>query len=139
MTISFAFFDDFRLQTYKKQYDFSNDVIKLLLTNGAPSAAWTAISQATEITAQNGYPTGGLSLTTTWGLVGSVATLAFSAYTMTASGVIGPFGYGVLYDSSVGASNNLIAFADLRSLNGGSSITMNSPDTFRISAFNLTV
>lgn len=137
---SFSFFDDFRLQLGLKKHDFSADVLKLLLTNAAPSAAWTAISQATEITAEHGYSAGGIILTNTWSLVGSVATLAISSYTLTASGgTIGPIGYCILYNSSAGVSNNLIAYSDLRSINGGSSFTMLDTQTLGLGAFQLTI
>lgn len=138
VTIAWATFNDFHLQSFKKKHDFENDTLKLLLTNGAPPATWTAISQATEITAEHGYAAGGITLTKTWSLVGAVGTLSVGSNVLTAAGgTIGPFSYAILYNSSAGTTNNLIAYADLRSLNMNNPITMLDTETLLFPAFQL--
>jgi len=119
--VALNYFTDFKLQLWLGKHNFNTNTFKLLLTNGAPSAAWTAISQATEITAEHGYPSAGISLTTSATASGFVIV----SYTLTASGgTIGPFQYSIIYNSSVGDSNNLVGWLDY-----GSAITMQDTQT----------
>lgn len=120
--VALTYFTDFKLQIWNGVHNFNSDTFKFLLTNGAPSAAWTAISSATEISREHGYDaTGGIALTVT----ATSSGVAVTDYTLTAGGgTIGPFRYGILYNSSVGASNNLVLWADY-----GSALTMLNTQT----------
>ena len=47
----------------EKVHNFSSDTLKIALTNTAPSAANTQLTDLTEITAGNGYTAGGFAIT----------------------------------------------------------------------------
>jgi hypothetical protein len=107
----------------KHQWDTA--VIKILLTNGAPSLSNTIRTNITEISAGNGYTTQGLTLTTTSsGQVSGAYKLVLADFTLTATGNIGPWRYAVLYNST-SASTPLIGWYDY-----GSSITLSSGEGF---------
>ena len=105
-------------------------VLKVALTNTAPNPASDTVWNTTVApapAAANGYTAGGNTLTgvtgvTTAGVFKQVA--ADTVFTATAGG-IGPFRYAILYNSS--ASNKAIGSYDY-----GSSITLNTTDTFTV-------
>lgn len=101
------------------------DTIKVLLTNSAPSLSNTVKSNITEITAGNGYTSGGLTLiTTSSGQSGGAYKLVLQDYTLSATGTVGPWRYAVLYNSNSG-TQPLIGWYDY-----GSSITMADGEGF---------
>lgn len=110
------------------KHNLASDTLKIVLTDTAPSSALTTLADITEITAQNGYPSGGSQVTVTssaqtsgtYKIVGS--DVVFSA----SGGSFGPARYAVLYNDTH-ASNPLIAWWDY-----GSSVTVNSGETFTI-------
>lgn len=99
-------------------HNLSTAVLKLLLTNTAPSLTATQASDITEIANGNGYTTGGVTLTTTSsGQTLGVYRCIVADYVLTASGgSVGPFRYAVLIDSS---ADSLIEYWDR-----GSSVTL---------------
>lgn len=106
----------------EKAIDWDNDVFKLALTNVAPVATNSVLTDLTEIAYTN------LSART---VTISAAGQASGTYTatadqlvLTASGAVATFRYVVLYDDTA-ASDPLVAWWDY-----GSAITMASPDTF---------
>ena len=108
-------------------HNHKTDVFKFALTNTAPGAGDTVWSAAVypPPAAANGYTGGGSTLTNTSGpAVGGLFKLILSdtVFTATAGG-IGPFRYGILYNSS--KSNKLIGYYDY-----GSSVTLADTDTF---------
>lgn len=109
----------------------ANDVLKVYASNTAPTATDTIKStgSATEITAQNGYPSGGSDIQNDWSETGGTATLTGVDVTWTASG--GSFGalqYIVLYnDTSTAPADPLIGWWDY-----GSSITVNNGESFTV-------
>ena len=105
------------------------DTWKVALTNRAPVVATDAtLTDATEISAGNGYTAGGntaavSSSSQTGGVYKLILT---SPATWTCSGVsMGPFRYAVLYDST---TNNLIGYWDY-----GSAVTLLLSETFTVS------
>lgn len=109
--------------------DLDTNAIKLALSNTAPNVAThTVISDITQISAGNGYTTGGATLTPasssqtggTYTWVVSDVTAAWTA----AGGAIGPFQYLVLYDS---VTSNLIQYWD-----HGSAITLANGDSLNL-------
>lgn len=98
-----------------------------MLTNTAPVATNTTYSSisSTEIANGNGYTTGGSAITVTLSNVTGTETYSGSNVVFTATGVVGPFRYAVLYDSTSGV---LVSWWD-----NGSSITLQSGDTFTFS------
>jgi hypothetical protein len=91
----------------EKVHNLGADSIKAALTNTAPTAASTAWSVGAfpAPAAANGYPAGGLSITTTSSAQSSGTyklVLADNTYTA-AGGSLGPFQYVILYnDTSAG-------------------------------------
>jgi hypothetical protein len=106
-----------------------SDSWKVALTNRAPVVASDAtLTDATEISAGNGYTAGGnAASTTSSSQTGGVYKLILaSPSTWTASGgSIGPFRYAVLYDAT---TNNLIGYWDY-----GSAVTLGVGESFTVS------
>ena len=106
-----------------------SDAWKVALTNRAPVVASDAtLTDATEISAGNGYTAGGNAATTTSSAqTGGVYKLILASPTAwTASGgSMGPFRYAVLYDST---PNNLIGYWDY-----GSAVTLGVGESFTVS------
>jgi len=106
-----------------------SDAWKVALTNRAPVVASDAtLTDATEISAGNGYTAGGNAATTTsstqTGGVYKLILASPSAWTAT-GGSLGPFRYAVLYDST---TNNLIGYWDY-----GSAVTLGVGESFTVS------
>lgn len=106
-----------------------SDAWKVALTNRAPVVATDAtLTDATEISAGNGYTAGGNAASTTSSAqTGGVYKLILaSPATWTATGgSLGPFRYAVLYDST---TNNLIGYWDY-----GSAVTLGVGESFAVS------
>ena len=98
---------------HEKKIDLSSDVLKLMLTNTAPSLSNTQKSDITEISAGNGYSAGGSTLTVTSSAQSSgLYSLVVSDLTITASGgSIGPWRYAVIY-SDTSTNDLLLWYAD---------------------------
>lgn len=113
-----------------KVHDLDADVLKVYLTNAAPSASLDSVKlDLAEIAAQNGYPAGGTSITGSWSESGGTGTLAGTDVVFTASGgSFGAFQYVVLYnDTPSSPTDPLIGWWDY-----GSSITVNDGETFTV-------
>lgn len=122
---SFNKFNCLLEDAFEGKHNFASDTIKILLTNTAPVATNTIRSQLVEITAQNGYSSGGLTLPVTASAQASgTYKLTVSDVTLTATGSIGPFRYIVIYNST-SATNPLICWFDY-----GSSLTLNTGESF---------
>lgn len=110
------------------KFNLGSDVLKVMLTNTAPTAANSVKTDITEISAGNGYTAGGTQAT----LSSSAQTsgtykLVLNDVVFTASGgTIGAFRYIVLYDDTA-TSDELIGWYDY-----GSSITLNDTETFTV-------
>lgn len=106
-----------------------SDAWKVALTNRAPVVASDAtLTDASEISAGNGYTAGGNTASTTSSAQtgGTYKLILASPSTWTCSGVsMGPFRYAVLYDST---TNNLIGYWDY-----GSSVTLLLGESFTVS------
>lgn len=107
------------------KHTWSSDTIKVLLTNTAPTLSNTTKTNITEISAGNGYGAGGLTLvTTSSSQTSGLYKLILADYTLNATGLIGPWRYAVLYNST-SAGQPLIGWYDY-----GVSITMANGETF---------
>lgn len=107
------------------KHNWATNQLKLVLTNAAPSLSNTQLSNIVEITAGNGYTSGGIVLTT----VSSTQTnglykLILADETLLATGNIGPWRYAVLINSTA-ANSPLIGWYDY-----GSSITLTNGEGF---------
>lgn len=112
----------------RKVHNLNADSLKIALTNTAPTAANTVLADITQITAANGYTSGGTAVgSTAYSQTSGTATLSGSDVVFTASGgAIASFRYAVLYNSTA-AGGPLIAWFDY-----GSSVAPASGETFTV-------
>lgn len=114
----------------------STDVFKLALSNNAPNVAThTGLTQASEISAGNGYPAGGVQIEVTTGRTGGLFSVDQDAVEQiqASGGTIGPFRYVVFYNDSV-TGDPLISYFDY-----GSSITLADGEKFDMGAAGATL
>ena len=117
----------------KVVYNFNNGghTFKVCLTNTAPNVATHAVrADITEISAGNGYTTGGNTTTMTVTNASGTVTVsnADPATWSAAGGNIGPFRYAVLYDDTpTSPADPLVAYWDY-----GVSVTLVPGDTFKV-------
>jgi len=127
---SFNKFECFVGDLGDKVHDLDADTLKVYLTNAAPSASADSVkADLAEITAQNGYPSGGSDVQNVWAESGGTGTLTGTDVVFTASGgSFGPFQYAVLYnDTPTSPADPLIGWWDY-----GSSISCNDGETFTV-------
>lgn len=106
------------------------DTCKVMLSNAAPDAAADEVrADATEITAEHGYSSGGASATNIGSQTSGTFALAGTDITWTATGgTIGPFQYAILYnDTPTSPADPLIGWWDY-----GSPITLSDTQTFTV-------
>lgn len=121
-------FNSFIEAVFEKAHDLGSDTIKIALTNSAPAAANTQLSDITQISGTNGYTTGGTAATTsssaqtsgTYKLV--LADVVFTA----SGGTMATFRYVVLYNDTA-ASDLLIDYYDY-----GSGVSLADTETFTV-------
>ncbi len=116
----------------EKVHNLGADTLKIMLSNTAPNVAThTVRADSTEISAGNGYTSGGTAVTVTGSSqTGGTYALTQSAdVVFTASGgTIGPFRYAILYnDTPTSPVDPLIAYWDY-----GSAVTLNDTETFTV-------
>ena len=128
-------FNDFSEQLANGVQNFATDVYKVALSNTAPVATNTILSNITQISAGNGYTSGGSTTTITLSETTGTTTVSGTQVVFTASGgSIGPFRYVVLYnDTTTSPSKPLVAWWDY-----GSSITLADGETFTVKFSNTT-
>lgn len=118
--------------------NLNTDVIKVYLTNNAPSAsADDVLADLAGLGTANGYTAGGTDIQNLYSEAGGVGTMTATDVTWTASGgSIGPFRYAPIYDDTH-ASDILIGWWDYASaitLLDGESFTVD----FGASVFTIT-
>jgi hypothetical protein len=129
---SFNKFNCFAQDVGRGLHNLNADVLKVLLTNTAPTADKTVLSDITQIGSGTGYTTDGAAVgSNAFSQAGGVGKLTGASAVWTASGSMGPFRYAVLYNSSA-TGKNLIGWWDY-----GSAVTLTSTQTFTV-AFDLT-
>jgi len=126
-------FNDFSEQLANGVQNFATDTYKIALSNTAPVATNTVLADITEISAGNGYTSGGSTTTITVAEVTGTTTVSGTEVVFTASGgSIGPFRYVVLYNDTTSSPNKpLVAWWDY-----GSSITLADGETFTVKFSN---
>lgn len=131
-----TFVGDLGLQVH----ELNADLIKVYASNDAPSTSADSIkTDLAEITAENGYPSGGSDVQNTYTETTGTGTLVGVDVTWTASGgSFGPLRYAVLYnDTPTSPVDPLIAWWDR-----GTSVTINDGESFTVdfgaSIFTLT-
>lgn len=123
-------FNDFAEQVLKGKHDFSTHAFKAVLTNSAPVATNTVLTDITQIAATGGYVAGGYALdTVTLTEASGTAKVTIADEVITATGgAIGPFRYAVVYnDTATSPADALVGFVDY-----GSSITLNDTETLTL-------
>ena len=107
-------FNDFSEQLVRGVHDFDANTFKVVLTNSAPTAANTILTDITQIANGGGYTTGGEATTITISETSGTTTVSGTEIVWTGSGAgFGPFRYAVLYnDSSTAPADALIAWFD---------------------------
>lgn len=126
---TFNKFNSFVEDLAEKVHNLGADTLKVALTNTAPTAANTILGNITQISAGNGYTTGGntASITSSSQTSGTYK-LVLGDVTFTATGSMGPFRYAVLYnDTPTSPVDPLIGWYDY-----GSSITLAANETFTV-------
>lgn len=125
---TFSKFNEFTLDLGNGVHNLGSDTIKAALTNTAPNATDDQLSDITEISAGNGYTSGGATVTvSSFSQSSGTATLALADTTITASGgTIGPFRYVVVYNDTA-TNDELIGYADY-----GSNVTLQDGEDFVI-------
>lgn len=121
-----TFVGDLGLQVH----ELNADLIKVYLSNAAPSASLDSIkTDLAEIGAGTGYTAGGEDTTNTYSETSGTGTLAGTDVVWTASGgTIGPFQYVVLYnDTPSSPVDPLIAWWD-----NGSAVTLADGESFTV-------
>lgn len=111
----------------EKVHNLGSDILRVALSNTAPSQSNAQLSQITQIANGNGYATGGAaaSIASSSQTAGTYR-LVLGDVVFTATGSVGPFRYAVLYNDTA-TNDELIGWWDY-----GSSITLNSGETFTV-------
>lgn len=124
---SFNKFQSFVADIANGVHNLSTATIKAALTNTAPVATNTILSNITQISAGGGYSTGGFTLSATGRTstqTGGLYKLILADYTFTASGNVAAWRYIVLYNASL-TDGNLIGWYDY-----GATLNMTSGESF---------
>lgn len=130
--VAYNKYQDFVEQLLSAKHNFtaSGDVMRIFLSNTAPTATDTTYpGTATEIANGNGYTTGGEDVQNTLAEAAGTATVTGTKVVWTASGgTIGPFRYVPLYnDTQTSPANALVGWWDY-----ASSITLQIGETFTV-------
>lgn len=134
MSQSFNKFQAFVQDLGRKVHNLNSDTLKVALSNTAVVNTNAVLADITQITAANGYSSGGTTMgSTSYSQSSGVAKLAGSNVVFTASGgSIGPLRYAVLYNSTA-AGGPLIGWWDY-----GSSVTITTGNTFTVAPTDTT-
>lgn len=125
-TLTYAKFNQFVEDIGKKVHDLSADQLVVALTNTAPNATDTQLSNITEIsyTYLSGVNPRNLT-TTSYSQTSGTASLVLADLTLTASGgTVGPFRYFVVYNDT-STNDKLIGYYDI-----GSNITLQDGESY---------
>ncbi|MCP4987590.1 MAG: hypothetical protein GY928_16485 [Colwellia sp.] len=117
--------DAYIADLHNGEHDFSSDTLKIKMTNTQPLVT-DAIGDITEISAGNGYVSGGLtvSIASSTQTGGAYSLVPAADPVLTATGAIPTFQYDVLYNST---ANKIIGWWDR-----GSALTMANGDTHTV-------
>jgi hypothetical protein len=98
---AFNFFNCFAEDEAKKLHNLHTDTLKVALTNSAPVATNTVLADITQISATNGYTSGGFDTQNAVSRVGAVTSITGVDITVTASGgSMAAYRYVVLYNDT---------------------------------------
>lgn len=124
---AFNKFNDFVEQLGKgvHQLHAAGHTLKVYLSNTAPNATHTVKADIAEISAGNGYVSGGVDIQNDYTETSGTGTVTAVDVVITASGgSIGPFRYAIIYnDTPTSPADPLIGWYDK-----GQSVTLNDGD-----------
>ena len=125
---TFNKFNAFVADVGTKVHNLNADTLKVCLSDVAPVATNTILSNITQITAGNGYSSGGTAVgSNAYSQTSGLATLTGGNVVFTASGgSIAQFRYAVLYNSTP-ANGNLIGWFDY-----GAEVNVTTGNTFTV-------
>jgi hypothetical protein len=125
---SYNKFNSFVQDLATKVHNLNSDALKVMLTDVAPVATNTVKSNITEISAGNGYATGGQAATFVSGndTSGTYKLILTAVNFVASGGSIAQFRYAVLYNSTA-ASGNLIGWWDY-----GAEVNLTNGNTFTV-------
>lgn len=129
-TSAFSKFQDFVEQLGRGVHNFGSHTFKIALTNTAPLATNTILTDITQISATGGYTAGGYTLAgVTWAETAGTAKLTITDLVITATGgSVGPFRYAVMYnDTATSPADALIGWYDY-----GSALTLADTETLTV-------
>ena len=118
-------FNSFVEALAEKAHNLGSDTLKVALTNSAPAATMTKLSELTGAIAAPAVDSVTLTVSSSSQTAGTYK-LAVADKTMTASGAVGPFRYVIIYNDTA-ANDELICWYDY-----GSEVTLASGDTFKL-------
>ncbi|MBK6599157.1 MAG: hypothetical protein IPG25_15280 [Proteobacteria bacterium] len=123
---AFNKFNSFSEALSEKVHNLQSDVLKIALTNTAPVATNTQLSNITQVAGGNGYTTGGSTAAqSSSAQTSGTYKLVLGDVVFTASGgSIGPFRYAVLYNDTA-TNDELIAYWDY-----GAAVTLANGEIF---------
>lgn len=121
---TFTKFNSFSEAIAEKIHNLGSDTLMVALTNSAPTASNTQLTNITEISYTN--CSSRTITTSSSSQTSGTYKLILADLTLTASGTVGPFRYVVIYNNTA-TNKELIAYFDY-----GSSVTLASGDTFLI-------
>lgn len=124
MSTPFNKFNNFVADCANKVHNLSSDTIMVALSNVAPVATNTGLSQITEIAYTN-VSTRALVVTVS-SQTGGLYSFVVNPLVLTASGAVGPFRYAVIYNAT-DPSHRLIGWFDY-----GSAISMANTNQFTV-------
>ncbi len=126
---AFNKFNQFVLDLGLKIHDLNTDTVKVYASNTAPSATLDLIkTDCAEITAQNGYPSGGSDIQNTYSGTGTATMTGTDVVWTAAGGSFGPLQYIPMYnDTPTSPVDPLIGWWDY-----GSAVTVLVGETFTV-------
>jgi hypothetical protein len=122
--VAFNKIDSFVEALAEKVHNLGSDQLKVAITNSAPSASNTVLTNLTEITYTNLSTRNVVTISSSQ--TTGTYTLVLTDLVLTASGAVGPLRYIVLYNDTA-ASDELIGWWDY-----GSSISLASGETLTV-------
>lgn len=119
---TFSKFNSFVEAIAEKKHNLGSDTLTVALTNSAPTASNSVLTDITQISYTN-LSTRVITTTSSTQTSGTYK-LVLTDLVLTASGAVGPFRYVVIYNDTA-TNDELIGYYDY-----GSSISLTSGDTF---------
>ena len=107
------------------KHNLASDILKVALTNSAPAATMTKLSELTGAIASPALDSVTLTVSSSSQTSGTYK-LVVDDKTMTASGAVDPFRYVIIYNDTA-ANDPLICYFDY-----GSEVTLAKDDTFKL-------